>query len=326
MYAADDEISLMDIYQFLKEGWTTIALTTALGGALGIGASVVLPEKFLASVLIQPARALGSEVESITVLAEKMRSPTYYSQVTFAACGVDGDLDPAKKIATELKPNVPKNSAFVSISYKSKSTSISLACLTAVLDDINKAHAIIKTPMLEKANNDLIQTKQKFETSKIRHQQELKNNKEQLESLKQKLKTAQQFINRFDSNTARFNFKDDQFSASSLLLATIIAKQNEVKDFQVQINNFEMKDAASLSGREDELLNLEKQINDSQRNLLAPVTTPAVFATPIYMPAVKVEPNRSLITVISILVGGFTGLMLLIFRRAIKNNQNKSIS
>jgi LPS O-antigen subunit length determinant protein (WzzB/FepE family) len=40
--------------------------------------------------------------------------------------------------------------------------------------------------------------------------------------------------------------------------------------------------------------------------------------TPIYSPAQKVEPKRSLIAVISLLAGGFVGLMLLVIRRVIK--------
>ena len=74
-YVADDEISLLDIYEFLKDGWLTIAATTVLGGAIGVGTAFVLPEKFLASATIQPTRVLGNDVESIAVLAEKMRSP-----------------------------------------------------------------------------------------------------------------------------------------------------------------------------------------------------------------------------------------------------------
>lgn len=71
----DDEISLLDIYEFFKEGWRTVAAATVLIGATGLGTAFALPEKFLASASIQPARVLGSDVEGINVLAEKMRSP-----------------------------------------------------------------------------------------------------------------------------------------------------------------------------------------------------------------------------------------------------------
>jgi len=316
---ADDEISLMDIYNFLVDGWVTIAATTVLAGAIGVGAAFVIPEKFLATATIQPTRVLGNDVESVAVLTEKMRSPTYYSQQSFIACDVADSTNPMQTLATALNPIVARNSAFVSISFKSKNINTSIACLNAVLADVIKAHAVIKEPILQRANEDLRQTRQRLDTSRIKNEQELKQNKERLQTLGEKLRAAQQFVSRFENNAARFDFKDDQFSASSLLLVTILSKQNEAKDLQIQINNLEMKVAASLTGREDELLSLEKQLKDVERNLLSPSTVSASFTTPIYSPSQKVEPKRSLIAVISVLAGGFIGLMLLVMRKATAN-------
>jgi LPS O-antigen subunit length determinant protein (WzzB/FepE family) len=268
---------------------------------------------------------LGEDVEKVAVLAEKLRSPTYYSQQSFTACDVADSTNPAQTLATALKPNVAKNSGFVSVSFKSTNINTSIACLNAVLDDVIKAQGVLKEPILQRANEDVRQTRQRLDTSRIKNEQELKQNKEQLQTLKEKLKAAQQFVSRFENNAARFDFKDDQFSASSLLLATILSKQNEVKDLQIQINNLEMKVAASLTGREDELLSLEKQLKDIERNLLSPATAPASFTTPIYSPSQKVEPKRSLIAVISVLAGGFIGLMLLVLRRAVKHIKQSSI-
>jgi uncharacterized protein involved in exopolysaccharide biosynthesis len=317
-YVADDEISLLDIYEFLKDGWATIAATTVLCGAIGVGIAFVIPEKFLASASIQSARVLGNDVESIALLVEKMRSPTYYSQQSFIACDVADKDNPPKTLADALNPKILKNDTLAFLSFKSTNNKTSIACLNAVLADVIKAQAIIKEPILQRANEGVRQTRQRLGTSRIKNEQELKQNKEQLQALKEKLKTAQQFVSRFENNAARFDFKDDQFSASSLLLATILSKQNEVKDLKVQINNLEMKVATSLTGREDELLRLEKELNDIERNLVSPATVSASFATPIYSPSQKVEPKRSLIATISVLAGGFIGLMLLVLKRSVK--------
>jgi hypothetical protein len=135
---ADDEISLMDTYDFLVDGWVTIAATTVLAGAIGVGAAFVIPEKFLATATIQPTRVLGNDVESIAVLAEKMRSPTYYSQQSLIACDVADSTNPMQTLATALNPIVARNSAFVSISFKSKNINTSIACLNAVLADVKQ--------------------------------------------------------------------------------------------------------------------------------------------------------------------------------------------
>jgi len=274
-YVADDEISLLDIYEFLKDGWMTIAATTVLGGAIGVGTAFVLPEKFLASVTIQPARVLGQDVEKVSVLAEKMRSPTYYSQQTFIACDVADSTNPAQTLATALNPNVARNSAFVSVSFKSTNINTSVACLNAVLDDVKLNQ------------NDIAQRQIALATAT------LNNEKEQL-------KLAETFVATLSKKTLTFDFKDTQFSASQLLLATLQSKQTEIT-------------------------NLRSSIQRTELLLSEPQTKSASFTTPIYSPSQKVEPKRSLIAVISLLAGGFIGLMLLVVRRAIKHIKQSSI-
>jgi len=263
-YVADDEISLLDIYEFLKDGWATIAATTVLGGAIGVGAAFVIPEKFLASATIQPARVLGNDVESIAVLGEKMRSPTYYSPQTALAC----DVKEATSLASALNPNVGRNSAFVSVSFKSTNINTSVACLNAVLDDVKLNQ------------NDIAQRQIALAQSTLNNE-------------KEKLKLAETFVAALSDKTMTFDFKDTQFSASQLLLATLQSKQSEIT-------------------------NLKNSIQRTELLLTEPQTKTASFTTPIYSPPHKVEPKRSLIAVISVLAGGFVGLMLLVLRRVIK--------
>jgi LPS O-antigen subunit length determinant protein (WzzB/FepE family) len=274
-YVADDEISLLDIYEFLKDGWLTIAATTVLGGAIGVGTAFVLPEKFLASATIQPTRVLGSDVESIAVLAEKMRSPTYYSQQSFTACDVADSTNPAQTLATALNPNVARNSAFVSVSFKSTNINTSIACLNAVLADVKQNQ------------NESAERQIALATATI--------NKE-----KEQLKIAEDFVSSVSQKTLTFNFKDTQFSASQLLFGMLQSKQNEIT-------------------------NLKSSIQRTELLLSEPQTKSASFTTPIYSPSQKVEPKRSLIAVISVLAGGFIGLMLLVLRRAVKHIKQSSI-
>lgn len=103
-----DELSLLDIYTFFRDGWKTLAGFTALGLAAGAVTAFVLPEKFQASALIEPASVATrsgqsvtvKSVEPVAVLSEKMRSPTYYSDATLQACGLSSDANPPKSLLT----------------------------------------------------------------------------------------------------------------------------------------------------------------------------------------------------------------------------------
>jgi len=274
-YIADDEISLLDIYDFIKEGWKTLVATTVLGGTLGVGAAFVIPEKFQASGSIQSTRVMGNDVESIAVLAEKMRSPSYYSAESFAACDLENTINPAQELVKSLNPNLARQSAFVSVSFKSKNIQTSTACLNAVLADVQRDQDKVAAQQLLIAQGTL-------------------------EKEKEKLKLAEEFVSTLSGKSLSFDFKDTQFSASSLLIATLQSRQAEITE-------------------------LKNNIQRTQLLLTEPQTRGASFATPIYAPTQKVEPKRALIAIISVMAGGFLGLMLLILLRVLKNiNERKS--
>lgn len=214
-YVADDEISLLDIYEFLKDGWVTIAATTVLGGAIGVGIAFVLPEKFLASATIQPSRVLGSDVESSTVLAEKMRLPTYYSQQSFIACDVVNEENPAQTLVAELDPNIPRNSSFVSVSFKSANISTSIACLNAVLADVRRNQ------------NETLESQMALTTA-------------ELEKEKEQLKFLENFISSKSKKMLTFDFKDTQFSASQLLFGILHSNQQQINELRNRIQKTEI--------------------------------------------------------------------------------------
>lgn len=320
----EDELDFVKIYNFIINGWKTIISSVLITGILGVGVSFILPEKFLASASIEPARVLGNYVESVNILSEKMRSPTYYSPATVMACGIDNAFDPTALLVKELKPEVRRQSAYVSISFKSKSVDTSKRCLQAVLDDTNRNQDLIIQTQIQKAQRDLKLAGQRLNALKVKQNQELTIDKEKLEVSKQKLNAAQDFITSYEKNNIRFDFKDEKFSASSLFLATVLAKQAEVKNLQIEINDLEMKVKASISSHDNEILNLENQIRSIEQSLLPPATEPAKFVVPIYASNQKIEPKRLLIVAISVLVGGILGLFLHYVRNRFYNSNPKN--
>ena len=272
-YVADDEFSILDIYEFLKDGWKTITATTVLGGAIGVGAAFVLPEKFLASASIQPARVLGEDIEKMNEMNEKMRSPSYYSQQTFTACDLVDSDNPGDTLVKALNPNVARNSSYVSVSFKSTNIKLAVACLNAVLDDIKLNQNYIAKPKTTRALTSL---------------------KNDIENLK----LAETSVATLSKKAMTFDTKDARFSASQLMFALLQSKQSEIS-------------------------NLKERIQTTELLLTEPDTMTASFTTPIYSSPLKVEPKRSLIAVISVLAGGFIGLLLLVLRRAIKQIEER---
>jgi uncharacterized protein involved in exopolysaccharide biosynthesis len=261
----EDEISLLDIVDFFRESWKQILVSGIVGGTLGVGYALISPSIYQATANIQVAKVAGSDVETVSVLVEKLKMPMYYTQSTFTACNVMDRSEPGDAIAKGLKPTLLKNAPIISITYKEKSTEDAKKCLEGVLSDIRTNQNILAKPILETKNN-------------------------QLANLKQKLESAEKTSKILSTKNPNFDFSDSKFSASTLLLATIQNKENEIKD-------------------------LREQISDLEILLVEPQTKVASLITPIYAPSAHVEPNRSRIVLLGGIVGGVLAIAYLLGRR-----------
>jgi len=269
---SDESINLLDVYDFFRAGWKTLAVSGFLGCSIGVGAAFLWPEKYEASTLIQPARVLNNDVESQAVLAEKMRSPTYYSAKTLEVCRMTNRPDPRLALTTQLAPKVARQSAFVAISFRAPSAQLAGDCLEAVLADVKSNQHEIAAPQIELAQLQI--TKQK-----------------------ERLKQAEDFLDTFGDGKSLFNFNDAKFSASSLLIATLQARQAEITE-------------------------LKNSIQASEKALTPPQTRPTSFATPIYFPAQRVEPKRTWVVLAGVVAGlsiGFFSLISIRIWHSIKN-------
>ena len=255
---ANDEISLLEIVDFFKDSWKKILLGGVVGGTLGAGYALIAPSIYQATANIQVAKVANADVEAPATLVEKMKMPTYYSSNTFIECKVENKAEPGKAIANGLNPTLAKNAPIITIKYKEKSAEDAKKCLESVLADVRKNQDEIATPILQTKKN-------------------------QLANLKQKLEAAEQILKALPPKKRNFDFPDSKFSASALLWATTLSKENEVKDLLTQINDLEIA-------------------------LAEPQTKSAYLTTPIYAPNFPIEPKRTLIT----LGSGIAGIMLVI--------------
>lgn len=217
-----------------------------------------------------------------------------------------------------LKPNVARNSQYVSVSYKAQSPAEAAKCLESVLKDVMNNQAEIAKPLINNMEVILGNAEQELAASKTERDQQRIKNREKLNVAKTKLSTAQAFVEQFSKDSLQFKFDDPQFSASALLLSTLISKQNEIKDLEIQINALELEVGANLTDKDQQVRSLTNTVTEMKNALLAPATRPASFAAPVYAPDTKVEPKRSLVMAVGLIGGGFLGLMLLIAARVRK--------
>ena len=261
----NESITVLDVYDFLQQGWKILFASCLLGGAIGIGAAFLWPEKYEANALIQPGRmpvdepgVRSKEIETPAVLADKMRSPTYFSAKTLEVCKMMGYQDPARELVAMLSPKVPRQSTFVSVNFRASDTRAATTCLEAVLSDVKSNQQEIAA-----VQTDLVRTRL-------------------AEDIK-KLQAAEDF------------------------LSNLGAKSTDTAAF-----------VAALHLKRVEITELKKTIRESESALAFPQTRPASFATPIYAPAQRVEPKRSLVVLACTVAGLGLGFFWLLSLRAVR--------
>jgi uncharacterized protein involved in exopolysaccharide biosynthesis len=262
----EDEISLKDIIVFLSESWKAIALSGIVGGLLATGYAFITPPKYQATANIQVARVAGLDVEAPSTLVVKLKMPMYYSTESYLACNVMDKIEPGEMIVKNLKPILSKTAPIIFFSYEEESREDAQKCIESVLNDIRRNQNLLAKPILESKKN-------------------------QLSNLKQKLDDAERLVKILPNKNSSFDFSDSKFSASTLLLATTLSKENEIKDLRAQINDLEI-------------------------SLTEPQTKETFLTTPIYAPMQKVWPKRSMILMGGLAAGLFIGLLFMIGKRS----------
>ncbi len=212
----ENEITIWDILDFVIESWKIIAVTSLVGGLLGLGYGAILPPEYQATANIQVAKVSGSDVEQPSLLLEKLKLPEYYSQKTHIACELVENQNPGELLAKRLSPKLAKTLSMVVISYKAGSPEIVEKCLDSVINDIRINQGLLAKPIIENKKKDLV-------------------------GLREQLKSSELILNILPKTNMSFDFSDSNFHTSSLLLNMIVNKGNEIKDLKRLINDLEVK-------------------------------------------------------------------------------------
>jgi LPS O-antigen subunit length determinant protein (WzzB/FepE family) len=209
----DDEISLIDIFNFIKEGWQTIAVSVALAAVLGLGYISMIKPQYEASASLISATVDGKEVQPLAILSAIVSLPGYFDAATHQACGVKS----ASNWAKIINPTLNKKAPFLNLSFKGRSQAEAQNCMTTVVNFIAQQQKIIAQPLIDNLNTELEENK----------------------SLLAKLGQQQQ----------QQNYASADLAGKSFLLAKISA--NRMEEIQLRAQAFSLRNSLSLTNTHD---------------------------------------------------------------------------
>lgn len=164
----DDEISLWDIVNFLKEGWIWLAGGLVLGLLGAVGFVMVSPSQYEATAVIQPATVgmptttttttKGAEVEPVVQTLERLKLPTFYDEAMLQACQATSRL----ALSGSVKASQVKGNSLIQVSYRAPSTAVAEACVNAVVAQVSQSQQAIAEPLLKTLEEQLVLTKKQL--------------------------------------------------------------------------------------------------------------------------------------------------------------------
>lgn len=160
----EDELSLWDIVNFLKEGWRCLAggLVAGLVGAVGF--VLMSPVQFEATAVIQPATVgmptttstmKGAEVEPVAQTLERLKLATFYSEALVQTCQAPSAL----ALTGGVTISQVKGNSLIQVSYRAPSTAVAEGCVNAVVAQLADSQAAMAAPLIKTMEEQLALTR-----------------------------------------------------------------------------------------------------------------------------------------------------------------------
>ena len=270
----DDEISLFDLWEKLREGWLAVVGGMVLGIAGAVLVIFLIPPKYEAVAVVQvgqvgqvgQARVTGQPVEPPVQAAERMKAPAFQRRVA-ESLGDQKWLDElartgaAKDLALQLiKATVgPDQVPLLELRASAASPELSQKKAEAAVAELTKIHDELAKPALARMRSDLAITREK-------------------------LASAERDLDALNKLVASASVKDDRFTQLSLITSLRIQKESE-----------------TFSQRQ--------MIMALETALEAPATQPAKAIEAVFITDKPVSPKRSLLLALGALGGLLAGVL-----------------
>lgn len=169
------EISLLDVLNFLKNAWQTIAIFAFLGISASIAFLFVTPQQYEATAQIKlaqinfslPTAPLGTAVEDQASLLARLQIPSNFGKSTIQACGYEEKRDPSLALSKDLKFSIARGMVnIIELRLLAPSAQKASECADAVVNQVSLLQEEMIKPYVEEAKAGLLVDNERLESAK----------------------------------------------------------------------------------------------------------------------------------------------------------------
>jgi LPS O-antigen subunit length determinant protein (WzzB/FepE family) len=211
----NDALTLWDMLELVKSGWHWLIGGAGFGILVAVAFIWFVPAQYEAIAIIQPATVgittttttttttKGVEVESTAQTLERLKTPTFYTDLQLQACDVQSRINARRVLATAIKPTLVKGNSLIQISYRADSPALAEACVADVVAQLAKVQAALSEPIIKTLDEQRLLTKQQLDES-------------------------ERFQNQIEKRAISMDPSDAKFSQAMLMLNAALSKREEI--------------------------------------------------------------------------------------------------
>ncbi len=283
----DDEISLFDLWEKLRDGWRYVVGGTVLGLAGAGVALVMLPPKYEAVAVVQvgqvgqvgvpgqPGQAVNVPVEPATQAVERMKTPAFQLKVAEASGNQAWVEDLMRSTAATTKyislqivkaTATPGSAPLIELKANAATPELATKIADASIKELAKRESELAKPMIDKMQLDLA-------------------------IARERLVSAERELEAINKLVVNAGVKDDRFTQLSLMT-----------DLRVQ--------------KESEVFRQRQAINALETALGVPYTQPAEALEGVFVTDKPVSPKKGLLLALGLIGGLLSGVVSVFFINA----------
>lgn len=229
-----DDLSLIDLMEFVKRNANTILGFVLIGGALGLGIAFLLPAQWEARALVRVGQLgnvvnvvnvvnvgnvgnVGSPIEPPSQLVDRIKSTSFQSDVLnrLGLPTQDHDVN-AKMFRATFKAKLEK-SELISLVLRGASPSIVKLQMSAAINELKETHGKMSAPTINRLQEELAMINLELKTISV-----------ESERLRKYLDVAGLQ-------------SDKSFSQAALVSSLLLAREGELRDFNERKGALEEK-------------------------------------------------------------------------------------
>lgn len=213
------EIGLVDLWEKMREGWRTILAALAFGIGAAVLAILLMPPKFESITLLSVGKVAGTEIEPVSTLIERIKSPAF----KLAVAGKLGD----QKLLEDIGYGTSGATPIAAGAVKGANALIEMKTSAESADDARKLSDGVIATLAERHNEISGRLREKISGD--------------IALVKEKLKTVESELQELSDSASRIvPLKDTQFSQATLITSLRVQKQAEIFGLRQQLSSLEL--------------------------------------------------------------------------------------